>query len=538
MADPMLPDDISDEQKLLRNKSSNAKRARHQFAFELQDNSYPYDIQVNGVGKKIAVFNYSPEYFRRKKSNGGGLNSIAGGNIPSDMITEGTFSSPNANPDGSSPKPIVCSLNKGTGARIKSFNTLNLSPNDIQPYPCQCGINPEWTANGCDSKLADPEYVEKYGGRCVKLNPPAPGTDGKPVEVGITRAGSADCPMDNSWTFEAGKRHKPNFMYLPAHQCSCSKHPRAAGFANEDNYDCLKKNLTNSGAVNANAQAPCCDTFGNCMINKLTPFKVTQASYVTSDGEVIFYGPLRFEPDCLNDPNGGGAKTFMGFSCNMLLNPLPSKTSGFPLDAVQLKQECSSSDKCSFGFLYFFDTQSSLCPEKPELKDIPADIIAKYGNDILQYINSYPGRYSRTYLAGGNTNCDCTAKGYVTYSGSKDCRYCNYAFFPPNNPNPQPTPPGGIAPPPTFGPPPTPISIGPIIKCTEKTASPKAICGCIWNDELEVKGYGVSNKLYVSTLTNPSYRFGNGTKLEIGDSGEVRDVGCGQEVILNCNDIN
>ena len=561
MPDAIPPDGPSDKIIALRTDGFHARRSKFQFAFESTDNQHPYsDIQLNGLGKKVAVFNYSSEYFRRKKSGNGGLNSIAGGNIPSDMYTEATFGSPNANPDGSTPKPIVCALNRGTGSRIKSFNTLNLSPNDIQPYPCQCGINPEWTANSCDSKLKDITYFLKYGGRCVKFNPPLPGTT-EPVMVGITKAGSADCPVDTSWTFEAGRRHKPNFMYLPVHQCSCSEHPRAAGFANEDNYDCLKKNLLNSGGVNPNdrsegyqeTQAPCCDTFGNCMIKNLKHFKVDQAEYFDAGkGATIKYGPLQFVPIC-HDVYGYGASDFMGFSCNTDLNPPASRTSGFPLTAEMLQMECKSikvdnvwvsTRKCDFGWLkqFYGSDEGAGCPPKPELAQVKAalgDLAGDY-DDLLQYVHLYGSWFTRTYQAGGNTDCACTAKGWVTYSGSTDCRHCQYQILLPALPITQPPPPGGIAPPPIV-----PPGGGFIYKsmytqkCLDpKVTSPKAICSCIWNDEFAIKGFGVMDKMYVTTLTNPSYRFSNGTKLEIGDNGEVRDVGCGQEVILNCNDIS
>lgn len=561
------------EEELLRAASRWTKRAKHQFGFELSDNNYPYEVQTSGQGRnKLAVFNYSAEYFRRKKSSNAGLNSIAGGNIPSDMATEATFGSPHANPDGSSPKPIVCALNKGKGTKIKPYKILNLSPNDIQPYPCQCGLNPEWTENGCDGKLADPAYFIKYGGRCVKFNPPLPGSN-EPIMVGITKAGSVDCPVDTSWTFEAGERHKPNFMYLPAHQSSCSKHPRAQGFANEDNYDCLKKNLMNSGGVNPNdrtegfqqTQAPCCDTFGNCMIYNLTLFVATQRSTIYTGtpevkdpktglpyqiGEYIKYGPPFFMPIC-HDVMGNGASDFMGFSCNTLLNPPESKTSGFPLSAEMLKLECDSSKvgdtwvsgkKCDFGWLKRFNPNPSLCPAKPELSEVKAQLgdLADDYDDIMQYVQRYPSWFTRTYHAEGNTDCACTAKGWVTVAGHKDCVHCSYMVVLPPKPPSGPTPPGGIIPPPTTGPGGGFIYKGVNTeKCTEHTAGPKAICSCIWNDEVEVPDLGTyDNKLYVSTLSFPSYKFGNGTKLEIGDNGEVRDVGCGQEVILNCNDIS
>jgi len=551
------PPEVTDEQKILRSQGINAKRAKYQFAFGSSDELNPYDMQASGLGKKVAVFNYSKQYFRRKLATSDGLNSIAGGNIPSDMVESASFGSTATNADGSPIKPVVCSLNKGKGAKLQSFKTLNLSPNDIQPYPCQCGLNPEWTENGCDAKLANQSYFLKYGGRCVKFLPPLPGSK-EPIMVGITKAGSADCPKDTTWTFESGRRHKPNFMYLPTYQPSCSSHPRAAGFANEDNYDCLKKNLMNSGGVNPNdrsegyqpTQAPCCDTFGSCMIRNLNHFIVDQAVYVEPGVGTFPYGPPQFKPIC-HDPYGGGSTDFMGFSCNTLLNPPPERNSGFPLSAEMLKMECKSTkvdgqwitgDNCSFGWLkQFYGTEESPCPEKPELSEVKKQLgdLANDYDDIMQYVHRYGGWYTRTYQAGGNTDCACTAKGWVTYTGSIDCRHCSYKVsLPAKPPSSPPTPPGGIIPPPVGGGPNIEKSMY-VEKCLDpKVSSPKAICSCIWNDELEIKGYGLNNKMYVSTLTNPSYRFSNGTKLEIGDSGEVRDVGCGQEVVLNCNDIS
>ena len=64
MPDAVPPEDISDKIKALRSAGFKTKRSKFQFAFESTDNQHPYsDAQVNGLGKKVTVFNYITAYF-------------------------------------------------------------------------------------------------------------------------------------------------------------------------------------------------------------------------------------------------------------------------------------------------------------------------------------------------------------------------------------------------------------------------------------------------------------------------------------------
>ena len=181
-------------------------RSKNGFNYDSDDFKFPYGTVAYGT-KKVTVFNYSPETFRRKNSGGlSGLYYINGGNIPSDMSSSDTFK---VRPSGDSYVTLVCSLNKGTALRNRKVDVLNLSPNDIPLFPTLC-----------DSKY-------------IKANP---------------------------INYEEGKNHKPNFAYLPAYQYSCSDHPRSSGYAHEDNYDCLKS-MKDAGTP----KGVCCDQVAGCI---------------------------------------------------------------------------------------------------------------------------------------------------------------------------------------------------------------------------------------------------------------------------------
>lgn len=212
-------------------------RSKNQFDYNSDDLKFPYETQYYGT-KKITVFNYSPDVFRRKSSGGAsGLFYIQGGNIPSDMASSALFDAP---PSGDQPVKIVCSLNKGTATRIKKVNSLNLSPNDIPLYPTLCDSDPY-----------------------------------KPVPI--------------HW--EIGQNYKPNFAYLPTYQHSCSDHPRSSGYAHEDNYDCLKS-MKDAGTP----KGVCCDEVAGC-VQKGAIFSKGKANpYGPDSGNFIFGGGSTANP--------------------------------------------------------------------------------------------------------------------------------------------------------------------------------------------------------------------------------------------------
>lgn len=211
MAEPIEPEEITNEEKMLRNQSFYKKRAKHQFAFGSFDNNFPYKIAESGVSlKKVVVFNYSKEYFRKKVAGGTeGLYQVIGGNIPTDMESTKSFATTQLAGETEPTPPIVCNLNKGAAVRFRKLDALNLSPNLIQDFPTHC-----------DEKAYPPPEI----------------------------------------FFEKGKQQKPNFLYFPTYQNSSSTHPRAKGFAHTDSYDCLKYYKGGAG----DAPQRCCDGMGGC----------------------------------------------------------------------------------------------------------------------------------------------------------------------------------------------------------------------------------------------------------------------------------
>jgi hypothetical protein len=187
-------------------------RSKNDFAFESDDSNLPYMVEKILVGtQRVAAFNYSSEYFRKKKSSDKGMYRIIGGNIPSDMSSSQGFTFE----EGS----LSCNLNKGTGKPDKPLPVLNLTPNrikDTDPYHCQ-------PAN------------------TIVRGPTLP-------------------PISK----EAGKDQKSNHMYIPVYQHSCSDHPRAKGFAHEDSYSCLHR-FNSMSSPGWRQQKFSCDSAAGCI---------------------------------------------------------------------------------------------------------------------------------------------------------------------------------------------------------------------------------------------------------------------------------
>lgn len=164
-------------------------RSKNSFDFESDDSNIPYIVEKVFVGiQRVSAFNYSSELFRYKQSSDKGIYQIIGGNIPSDMSSGGSsYSSEEGN--------LSCGTISGTGRAARPLTVLNLTPNKIFDWNYDPTCHPE-------------------------KNPPA----------------DANLPPPK----EEGKGQKPNHMYIPTYQHSCSDHPRAKGFAHEDHYNCLK----------------------------------------------------------------------------------------------------------------------------------------------------------------------------------------------------------------------------------------------------------------------------------------------------------
>lgn len=464
------------------------RRAKHSFSFESIDNKFPYEIQESGLVKKMSVFNYSPTYFRKKQANSEGLYRVDGGNIPDDLKGQITVTPIDLSNGKNPPPPIICNLNGGSAKKSNAIKLHNLSPNDIQDFPVIC-----------DEDNTDP----------VEIN------------------------------YEKGGNHKPNFMYMPTHQCSCSDNPRAEGYANEDNYNCLRYTKFGAGDVDSR----CCQFFCGCFANGLIAFEYQelpnpdftgtpgQAQY-DDNGNFIPEKFTTFSPICQHELS-------TGFCCDK------SWTDAYMDDDIKIlfdsriQEECQG-NICNFGWYYLTTgTKYNLCvcpglgkdengDDDPNFKfesSVQEKLDALKNATGIEYKASdfypYSSAFTRTYEASGNTNCGCSGKGgSVVMAGSKDCKSCSYVLpitmMPINGYN------GGI------------ITV-PTKKCTSKSGDPKTICGCVFTDEVD---FGECGKIYITTMTFPSYIFPNGSILEIGDNGAVIARGCGDEFVYSCNDIS
>lgn len=214
-------------------------RSKNDFDFESDDSNLPYIVEKVLVGtQRVAAFNYSSEYFRKKQSSDKGMYRIIGGNIPSDMSSSHGF----IFEEGS----LSCDLNKGTGKPDRPLPVLNLTPNRIfdaiaTPYHCQ----PENT---------------------IVRSPVLP-------------------PINK----EVGKDQKANHMYIPVYQHSCSDHPRAKGFAHEDSYSCLRR-FNSQPSPGWRKQKFKCESAAGCMAGIKSSKKLENGSW--SDGTSVGFSCL------------------------------------------------------------------------------------------------------------------------------------------------------------------------------------------------------------------------------------------------------
>lgn len=431
-------------------------RSKNGFNFESDDSKFPYDgYQFYGT-KKAAIFNYSEEVFRRKKASGDvGLYLIDGGNIPSDMADSAAYAAP-PDPDNLYPT-ISCSLNKGTAGRLEKVTAVNLSPNRIAEVPTPC-VAPKYP-------LPD-------------INP------------------------------EEGKDQKPNFMYMPMYQYSCSKHPRAAGLAHEDNYDCLKKSM-NAG----NAEGFCCAAAAGCM-SSAKFFK----KFVDLNGKAGFtqLPKVFFEVvNCLGSSGGNPSK-------------LPADTSkeGFR------REECDYQNSCRAGYsLGFAGTGDIGKMDGPSGAGCATE---KTGNTAWI---PYNFGVTRLYNISGNTECDsCKAPGGIVYiNGYTDCFYCEQSCWVTNE--------QGLA----------------IARCVDaqgngvpnrvkkKCSDPanssgsggsggSQFCACNFTDTIEFGG--TTGTVYSSSFQYPTYMFANWSPIGLMGDGSLGSTSCNGEFVYNCDEVS
>lgn len=435
----------------------NTYRSRDGFNFESDDSKFPYDgYQFYGT-KKAAIFNYSEETFRKKKASGaGGLYLIDGGNIPSDMAGSASYGGP---PTTDNPYPtIACGLNVGTATRLEAVTSINLSSNPIAEYPTPC------------KSLGENTYPE--------LNS------------------------------EQGTYNKPNFLYLPTYQYSCSDHPRAAGLAHEDNYDCLKKPMSAG-----NSQGYCCAAAAGCITNgKLfkkgynldgTPKFETQPS--TEDPFFEFF-------NCLGSTGGNPGK-------------LPPYYQDGRRESFQ-REECGFQNSCKSGFNKgWMGTGNGGC--------------LSFSN-TCQCTGSGKTRWaplafgvSRLYNISGNTECDSCKQpgGMVFIAGYTDCWYCMKECWILND--------AGL----------------PDKRCMEAdgTVTPPKIthtcdgattigngggqfCACNFTDTIDVGGS--HGQWYITTFSFPTNMFANWSPFGVTTGGNLGSTSCNGEFVYDCGEVS
>lgn len=363
-----------------------------------------------------------------------------------------------APPTTDDPHPVIsCTLNKGTAGRLEAVTAINLSPNRIAEVPTPCVPAP----------YPLPE-----------INP------------------------------EEGKEQKPNFMYMPMYQYSCSSHPRSAGLAHEDNYDCLKKSM-NAG----NAEGFCCAAAAGCMANikffkkdkdaKGNPVWITQSSSDDPFFEIF---------NCLGSTGGNPGK-------------LPPYYEKGRRESFQ-REECNFQNSCRAGF-------------NKGWSGAPNGGCQAYGGKC-KCEDSGTTRWaplafgvSRLYNISGNTECDsCKAPGGIVYvDGYTDCWYCMQECWILDE-----------------------LTKLPIKKCTNPDGTvvqPRLshtcdaptgggggsqFCACNFTDIIEVGGS--HGTWYISTFIYPTNMFSNWAPIGLMGNGSLGSTSCNGEFVYNCDEVS
>lgn len=409
-------------------------RSKDGFDFEEDDSKYPYKIDTFDIGsKRTTVFNYSSRYFRKKVGNGNGLYQVIGGNIPSDMTTEYSFNFGN---NTSSPPPtLVCNLNKGTADKIKSSKSINLTPSYISHYRVS-----EYPLEKPGTKRSEPNYINR----------------------------------------EIGNLNKPNFMYLPVFQNSCSTHPRASGYAHDDiNGVCLKYYEYD---LPPEADGKCCQDGVDC-IRSIKLFSTTASEIPPKD-------------------------TYTTFDC---LSANSNSTNIFDANDCRFKISCTAGYRRQQGVAVPCNSYNPSPP--PKIGSCPSLGGTKILVDVI---------VSTIFHFGGNSDCG-NKKSTITVDSIEECSYCAYAECKNGYPQPIEGPikaPGWV-----------PGAASYTQNCKTISSDKANYCGCLYNE--------VGGDVLVSTMNSPTIRFPNWSKLIIDDNGTITTMPCGAgEQYMTCNDIS
>jgi hypothetical protein len=446
-------------------------RGKNSFDFESSDDKFPYG-RLDGIevgSRKFVLFNYSVDYYRKKQGNGSGLYFIAGGNIPKNMASSVSVSGYVIGIN--QPKILTCPTNSGTAGplgripELPPSSVINLSPNNLIEVPTVC--DSPW-------------------------------------------------PPEKEIMYEKAKQQKPNFMYFPAYQPSCSTHPRARGYAHEDNYDALKKEFGEGAyapdlSFGGTNPFTCCDFFcpenaggiQNPDVGVMPRFR----GFVLNTGEIWNDGNngLLYSSGCFIPLPGDDKPIIGGGALTMFVGSICCKNNAS--DTAVIGEECASNTGCNFGFGVSAGRTTGrlggMCPS--------------YTGGRGQLIEATMGTVSVVYQLSGNTDCGCTGRGgTVSLNGRIECTTCTYQDF---------TGGGGGS---------TPNVVKKKCAPAPLIGGSGIICSSIWNDKVNVAGIDV----YVTTTGGwPSFKYPNGQGIELDDSGAVVSVGCSPKP-RTCNDLN
>lgn len=403
-------------------------RSKNNFDFESDDQNFRYTIDTFDIGsKRITAFNYSPEYFRRKKASSSGMFQVFGGNIPSDMADTNTFNYKNSS--STPPPPLVCNLNKGTAEKIRPIKVLNLSPNYLGQ-----------TLDDCETPKVNPEINK---------------------ELGINQ--------------------KPNTMYLGTYQPSCSTHPRASGYAHEDNYECLS-NYRGLSVPNFR-YGTCCDDLLLCVSSLRLVWKDNK------DWSAALFPPPTF-----------GIGLAAGFRCNSA-------------DAIGIP-ECNKTSGCHGGFVLMADLPVGGPDDSG--KNSYRGCKTKVGATPQETITLSEAYLEVTFFGAGNMDCGCSGHyNDIKVVGYQECVRCVYekrnsvgrlVGFPNNETK----------------------------SCTKTSIAPTTFCECVYNREYDT-GTLSNTQIWMTNFYMPSYQFQDWKKISL-EGNMLKSIDCAGEQYMSCND--
>ena len=292
---------------------------------------------------------------------------------------------------------------------------------------------------------------------------------------------------------ELAKQQKPNHMYLGVYQPSCSTHPRAEGYAHEDNYQCLT-NFRGMASVGSNFGS-CCDTFLNCVTNATIFRKTTY----TANGYVEY-----------------NTQQLPSFNCKSSNGTFPYVENGFEV-------YCDNATGCKGGYIVPVGLPFVIAGGggDTELKNSFRTCKSVAGRSLAQ------AYLAVTFFGAGNMDCGCSGEYKdVKVVGMKECSICFYMnqvneFYWASDPVPE-------------------------ISCTNISMAPATFCECVFNKQYSDVTPADSNGITQSDvwvtnvmdyLRNPTTVFPDWKKIIIDSNGNPVSIDCAGEQMMSCNSV-